>query len=197
MASPELPIRTARLLLRGFEPTDLDGILAYFSRPDVQRYLDWRVRDSSECRAALAAMCVQRRLTRSGDAITLAVVRRSDDALVGQVSLRWTDATAAQAELKFVISPRHRNQGYAVEAVRAALDLGFDTFHFHRIFARCAADNQQPARLLRRLGMRLEAHYREHAVFQGDWDEELHFAILDREWQRASKVKELSRHLAA
>src|SRR5690606_20176399 len=113
------------------------------------------------------------------------------------VSLRWTDATAAQAELRFVFNPLYRRQGYATEAVRAALDIGFDECGFHRVFARCGADNQRSARLLKALGLRLEAHYREHALFQGDWDEELHFAILDREWRRGEKVKELSRHMVA
>jgi len=52
--------------------------------------------------------------------------------------------------------------------------------------------------LLQQLGMRLEAHYREHALFQGEWDEELHFAILDREWQRSTTVKDLPpRHRVA
>jgi RimJ/RimL family protein N-acetyltransferase len=45
--------------------------------------------------------------------------------------------------------------------------------------------------------MRLEAHYREHALFQGEWDEELHFAVLDREWSRGSKVREITRHKVA
>jgi RimJ/RimL family protein N-acetyltransferase len=44
---------------------------------------------------------------------------------------------------------------------------------------------------MQQMGMRLEAHYREHALFQGEWDEELHFAILDREWQRSTKVENL------
>lgn len=197
MASPSLPIKTTRLSLRGFETSDLEAIHAYYNLPQVQRYLDWRARDRAECRAALAAMCAQRRLNRPGDTITLAVTRSSDAVVLGQVSLRWTDATAAQAELRFVLNPLYRKQGYATEAVRAALDLGFNAFRFHRIFARCGADNQRSARLLKGLGMRLEAHYREHALFQGNWDEELHFAILDREWQRSTKVKELSRHLAA
>jgi RimJ/RimL family protein N-acetyltransferase len=47
------------------------------------------------------------------------------------------------------------------------------------------------------MGMRLEAHYREHALFQGEWDEELHFAVLDREWQRGAKVREITRHKVA
>lgn len=197
MTSPYAPVLTDRLTLRHFEKGDLDGVLTYYSLPEVQRYLDARARDDAEIRMAHEAMCMQRRLNRPGDIIALAIERQSDGALVGQVTLRWTDATAGQAELRFVLGPDYRRQGYASEAVRAALDLGFNHFGFHRIFARCGADNQRSARLLKRLGMRLEAHYREHALFQGEWDDELHFAILDREWQRGTKVKEITRHMVA
>lgn len=197
MTSPDLPIYTDRLQLRAFEKSDLDGVMAYYSLPEVQRYLDWKARDRVEVKEGLDAMCSQRRLNRPGDTLTLAVVRKSDDLLAGQVSLRWTDATAAQAELRFVFNPLYRRQGYATEAVRALLDIGFDDFGFHRVFARCGADNRRSARLLKAIGMRLEAHYREHALFQGDWDEELHFAILDREWRRGDKVRELNRNMVA
>jgi RimJ/RimL family protein N-acetyltransferase len=191
--STDLPIETERLILRQFQKSDLDAMMAYHALPDVQRYLDWKARDRVEVKAALDAMVKQSRLTRPGDIIHLAVTRKSDDLLIGQISLRWTDATAGQAELRFIFSPFHRKQGYATEAVRAAMDFGFANFRFHRIFARCAGNNQASARLLKGLGMRLEAHYREHALFQGEWDEELHFAILDREWGRSGKVREFPR----
>jgi RimJ/RimL family protein N-acetyltransferase len=165
--------------------------------PEVQRYLDWKARDRVEVKAALDAMVQQHKFQRPGDVVSLAVVRKIDDMLIGQVSLRWTDATAGQAELRFILSPAQRRQGYAREAVKAALDLGFQEFGLHRVFARCSAKNLESAKLLKSLGLRLEAHYREHALFQGDWDEELHFAILDREWLRGSKVKELTRHMVA
>jgi RimJ/RimL family protein N-acetyltransferase len=197
MKSPDLPIDTDRLFLRYFEKSDLDSVMAYYGLPEVQRYLDWKARDRVECKAALDGMCTQRRLNRPGDTVTLAVERQSDKALIGQVSLRWTDATAGQAELRFVFNPLYRRQGYATEAVRAAVTLGFEHFNFHRIFARCGADNQRSARLMKGIGMRLEAHYREHALFQGDWDEELHFAMLDREWRRGDKIKELTGRLEA
>lgn len=186
----DLPIETERLLLRSFQKSDLDAMMAYHALPDVQRYLDWKARDRVEVKAALDAMVKQNRLTRPGDIIHLAVTRKSDDLLIGQISLRWTDATAGQAELRFILGPFHRRQGYATEAVKAAMDFGFESFGFHRIFARCAGKNQPSARLLKRIGMRLEAHFREHALFQGEWDEELHFAILDREWRRSAKVRE-------
>ena len=96
-----------------------------------------------------------------------------------------------------MLAPLFRRHGYGHEAARAAITIGFETFAFHRIFARCDARNVASARLLKGLGMRLEAHYREHALFQGEWDEELHFAILDREWGRSSKVHEFAAHKVA
>jgi RimJ/RimL family protein N-acetyltransferase len=197
MTTVDLPIETERLVLRSFERGDLDELAVFYSLPEAQRYLDRKARDKADVKAALDAMCMQTRLTRPGETLCLAVERRSDAALVGMVSIKWTDATASQAELRFLFNPTFRRQAYVSEALRRALDLGFDDLNFHRIFARCCAKSQSSAKLLKELGMRLEAHYREHALFQGEWDEELHFAILDREWKRGSKVRELHRHMVA
>lgn len=197
MTRKDLPIETERLLLRPFKSSDLDAMMAYHALPDVQRYLDWAARDRAEVEAALAAMVKQSRLTRPGDIFHLAIVRKDDNQLIGQISLRWTDATAAQAELRCILSPEHREQGYATEAVQAMVDHGFNVFHFHRIFAHCAGKDEPAKRLLKGIGMRLEAHFREHALFQGEWDEELHFAVLNREWRRSDKVRDLPRRTDA
>jgi RimJ/RimL family protein N-acetyltransferase len=196
MTNFELPIHTDRLVLRTFERGDLDGISSYYSLPEVQRYLDLKARDGAECKTALEAMRRQITLQRPGDILTLAVVRAADNELIGQVSLRWSDATAAQGEVRFVFNPIYCGQGYAKEAVTAVIDLAFDHFRMHRIFAKCDARNTRSAKLMQSLGMRLEAHYREHALFQGEWDEELHFAVLDREWRRSAKVRELTHRVA-
>jgi RimJ/RimL family protein N-acetyltransferase len=193
----DLTIKTERLILRPFEKGDFEELLNYYSLPDVQRYLDWKARDKTEAKVAFEAMRKQTRLTRPGESLTLAIIRLADNKVLGHVSLRWTDATAAQGEVRFAIAPAFRRHGYASEAVRAMMTIGFDQYKLHRIFARAAGSNEASARLLRSLGMRLEAHYREHALFQGEWDEELHFAVLDREWERGSKVREISRHKVA
>ena len=193
----ELTIKTERLILRPFEKSDLEAVLSYYSLAEVQRYLDWKARDKSEAKAVFEQMRKQTRLSRPGEVLTLAIVRKSDAKVMGHISLSFMDATAAQAEIRFAVAPAYRRQGYAVEAVRAALTYGFDALKFHRIYARTAGKNEASARLLKDLGMRLEAHYREHALFQGEWDEELHFAILDREWSRGAKVHEITRHKVA
>ena len=137
-------------------------------------------------------------LQRPGDTLTLAVVRKGDKRLVGHVSLHWSDATAGQGEVRFCINPAYSGQGFCREAVGAMFDLAFDHFRIHRLFVRSDGRNHHSIKLMQQLGMRLEAHYREHALFQGEWDEELHFAILDREWQRSAKVRDLPpRHRVA
>ena len=60
--------------------------------------------------------------------------------------------------------------------------FGFEVMGLHRIYARCDAQNTASARVMQRLGMRQEAHFREHAQFKGRWDEELIWAILEHEW---------------
>lgn len=197
MTSVTLPVATKHLELRLFQPRDVEGLMHYYTLPDVQRYIDSKARDRSDVEAALETLAGQVALKRPGDTLALAVERRSDKTMVGHLTMRWYDATAAQAELRLVFNPAFRRQGYASEAARAAIDLGFETFNFHRIFARCDARSAAAARLLKSLGMRLEAHYREHALFQGDWDEELHFAILDREWRRSPHIHEFGFHRVA
>jgi len=197
MGSREVPLRTQRLVLRNFRRTDLDAVAGYLTLPEVQRYLDWKSRDRADCAGLLEAMSRQVALRRPGDVVALAITRSREDQVIGQVSLRWVDATAAQAELTFALAPEVQGRGYAREAIRAMLDLGFGEYGMHRIFARCSGRNHASIRVLERLGFRLEAHFREHALFQGEWDEELHFAMLDREWMNAEKVTELTVHRVA
>ena len=198
MSSLSLPIETDRLILRTFERSDIDGLSAYHALPSVQRYVFSRTRDASEVAGALNIMRDHVSLQRPGDTLTLAMVRKGDKVLVGHVSLHWSDATAGQGEVRFCINPAFAGQGFTRDALSAVYDLAFDHFHIHRIFARCDGRNHHSIKLMQQMGMRLEAHYREHALFQGEWDEELHFAILDREWQRSTKVEDLPvRHRVA
>ena len=198
MSSVTLPIETERLVLRTFERGDVDDLAAYHVLPSMQRYVVSKTRDRSEVANALNILRQHVGLQRPGDTLTLAMVRKGDEALIGHVSLIWSDATSGQGEVRFCINPSFAGQGFCKEALSAVFNLAFDHFRIHRLFVRSDGRNHHSIKLMQQLGMRLEAHYREHALFQGNWDEELHFAILDREWQRSTKVRDLpTRHRVA
>ena len=63
------------------------------------------------------------------------------------------------------------------------LRLGFEELDLHRIVGRLDARNTASARVLERLGMRLEAHLRENEFVKGEWVSELIYAVLAGEWR--------------
>ena len=96
--------------------------------------------------------------------------------------LAWTSAENATGEIGYVFDPRHAGHGYATEAARALLRLGFAELGLHRIIAWVDARNEASAAVLRRLGLRQEAHFVQSDRFKGEWRDELQFAILASEW---------------
>jgi RimJ/RimL family protein N-acetyltransferase len=180
--APEYPIVTARLLLRPLDPaTDIDSVHAYQSRPDVCRYIPYEPRSREEVADRLHD--ARATLDAEGQALDLAVVRRDTGALIGDALLFWRSAEHRTGEIGYVIHPDHTGNGFATEAARAMLALGFDELGLHRIIARIDERNAASAAVLRRLGMRQEAVLVENEWFKGEWSTEIDFAILEREWR--------------
>ena len=189
MAILQLPIETAHLSLRPFERCDVEAVARYHLLPGVQRYVMRQTRYTDDVALAVEHMRSQVQLNRPGETLVLALVRKGDQRVVGQISLTWADATSGQGELRFAIDPSQAGNGYLTQSIGAMLDLAFDHFGMHRVMMRGDGRSHHTNALMQRLGFRLEAHYREHALFRGEWDEELHFAMLDREWRRSTKVQ--------
>lgn len=180
---PDYPLRTERLVLRPFTRGDVDAVFAYRRREDVARYLFDVELSRDECALAVQQRISQVALEAEGDKIILAVELTRNGALIGEVSLIWRSVDARQAEAGWIFDPDYQRQGYATEAANAMLDLAFGPGDIHRVSARCDVRNESSWRLMERLGMRREAHFREHAIFKSRWDEEFIYAILWQEWQ--------------
>ncbi|ODT73775.1 MAG: hypothetical protein ABS76_38495 [Pelagibacterium sp. SCN 64-44] len=179
---PDYPLRSERLCLRPFTRGDVDAVFAYRGREDVARYLFDPPLSHEECTLAIQQRTTQTALEKEGDRLILAVETLDNGTLVGEVSLIWRSADARQGEMGWIFHPDHQGHGYAGEASARLLDLAFGEADLHRVYARCDAGNSPSWRLMERLGMRREAHFREHALFKGAWDEEFYYAILRREW---------------
>lgn len=180
--SPDLPIQTERLALRPFTRGDVDAVYAYRQRDDVARYLSDDPSSREACAEAVQVRTVQTGWHAEGDKIVLAVERRTDHAMMGEVSLILRSQIARQGEVGYILHPDYHGHGYATEATRALMRVGFELAGLHRIYARCDARNDRSWRVMERLGMRREAHFRQHRLVKGDWDEEFIYAILEEEW---------------
>jgi RimJ/RimL family protein N-acetyltransferase len=175
-------IETERLVLRPFRDSDLDDLHAMRSLPEVVRYLYGEVRTREESEELLAERLALTSLREDDDSLALAVERRSDDRVIGDLSLWLRSAAHRQGEIGFVFHPDAQGQGYAREAAAALLGVAFGQLGLHRVFGRTDGRNEASAALMRRLGMRQEAHLRENELFKGAWGDELVFAVLEHEW---------------
>lgn len=183
--SPTLPILTGRLRLRAFTPGDVDAVFDYRRREDVTQYLTDPPMNRQRCAEIVSTRISQSSLVEEGGKIFLAVERRSDAAMLGEVTLILRNLEARQGEIGYILHPRHRGRGYATEAAKALLALAFDGAGLHRVYARCDVRNAASYGVMERLGMRREAHFREHALCKGAWDEEFIYALLEHEWREA------------
>jgi RimJ/RimL family protein N-acetyltransferase len=179
---PAFPVQTERLLLRPFTTGDLDALLAIQSRDDVTRYLYWDPRTAAEVREVLDTKVRSTAIVAEGDNLSLAAVLRESGELIGDCSLRWLSAEHRQAEIGFIFHPDHHGRGYATEAAGALLGLAFDELKVHRVIGILEARNTASARVLERLGMRKEAHLVENERVKGEWQSEVVYALLEREW---------------
>ena len=178
---PDVPIETERLRLRFHTDDDFDALLALQSREDVTRLLPWGPRDADEVRESLRKKIAATAIHRDEDAFTLAV--ELDGAYAGDVTLWANSHRHRQGEVGYLLHPGHRGRGYAAEASRPLLEIGFTRFGMRRIIGRLDARNAASARVLEKLGMRLEGHFLENEFVRDEWQSELSYALLASEWR--------------
>jgi RimJ/RimL family protein N-acetyltransferase len=184
--SPDWPLETDRLTLRPFVDDDFDAFHALQSDEEVARWLYGEPKSPDESRDHLARKIAGSSWAAEGDWLSAAVVEREPGILVGDLSLRWVSERDRTAEIGFVFDPRHQGRGFATEAARALLNWAFGAGGLHRVIGRTEVRNVASSRVLEKLGLRLEAHLVENEWVKGEWQSELDYAILDREWSSPS-----------
>lgn len=173
------PLATERLRLRPHNADDAVWLHELYSRPDVARYLLDEPWTEEVTREKLAERLAKTDI--DGETGALALVIEHDGVPIGDVALWLTDHEHRQGEIGWVLDPAQGGQGFASEAVRAVLALGFDQYRLHRITAQMDARNSASAALARRVGLRLEAHHVQDWFSKGEWTDTLIYARLASE----------------
>jgi RimJ/RimL family protein N-acetyltransferase len=152
------------------------------SDPEVALYLYQGPLSEKETRNRLERNMALSAWVAEGDWFSAAAVERASGVTVGDMACHWVSERDRTAEIGFVFDPRHQGRGFATEAARSLINWAFNEAGFHRVLGRTEARNVASARVLEKLGMRLEAHFVENEWVKGEWQSELVYAVLDREW---------------
>ncbi len=173
------PIETPRLVLRRIALADWPAIHRYMSDRAVTRWLPGGCLDEAQAQAF-----ARKHAGRSWTA--LAVVERESGALAGHMVFHpWFGP--ATHEIGWAAAAGRQGRGYATEAARALLGFAFGPLRCHRVIATCQPENVASWRVMEKLGMRREAHFRQ-ALHQesGEWWDEYFYALLAEEYFAAA-----------
>ena len=182
---PWHPVRTERLLLRDFRPTDFDAVHAYGSDPEVARYMEWGPNMPDDTRfflgRALANQAAWPRLD-----FGLAIEHIEAGMVIGSINLRLCDAGNRTAEIGYSLHRDHWRQGITYEAARALVDIAFGTLGLHRVIATCDVRNTGSFSVMEKLGMRREGLMRQDREIKGAWRNTYLYAVLAEEWKHTA-----------
>ena len=113
---------------------------------------------------------------------------KSEQKVIGDCAIKVISIDNRQGEIGFTLNPQYQGKGFATEAAKAILSFGFQQLNLHRITAICDVRNKPSYRLMERLGMRQEAHFRQNCLVKGEWCDEFVYAILKQEWQHEKRL---------
>lgn len=178
-------ILTDRVRINDLTLGDAQALFAYRSDREVARYQSWSPASINEVRAFIARN-TSTPFNQDDSWYQLAVRCANTDELLGDIGVHFVASEGRQAELGFTIAPLHQRKGLGTLAVTAVLDHLFTTLKKHRVTASVDPRNKQSLALLRRVGMRQEAHFRQSLLLKGEWVDDVVFGLLGSDWRPSS-----------
>lgn len=176
-----MELLTPRLRLDALRDDDAAALFHYRADPAVARYQGWRPADEAAARRFIEAQ----RDARAGVPDTWlqrAIRLRDSGELIGDLGVHFVADDAATVELGISLAPVRQGAGLASEALCAVLDHVFGELGRHRAYASVDPRNAACIRLLERVGLRKEAHFRESLRDGDSWADDAIYAVLAREW---------------
>ena len=148
--NPVLPtLKTARLTLREFVPSDLEALQALASDARVLEYAPAESRALEAVRRARATPAARRSAGRRRS-YELAVVLNRGGKLIGACDVALAGTRAA--DIGYMLAPRHWGHGYGTELARALVGFAFGSLGLERLSAVVAIENDRSRRVLENAG---------------------------------------------
>ena len=181
MEGPE--ILTQRLRLSQLIASDAPAMYEYRSDPEVCQYQSFEPGTLEDVEVFISGL-ESNTFDTASTWFQFAIRLRESDQLIGDFGTHFIADDPRQVEIGFTVSPAYQGQGYGTEAVIGVLDYLLGPLQKHRVFASVDPRNAASIALLKRAGLRQEAHFIKSLWFKGGWTDDMVFGVLESEWKR-------------
>lgn len=168
-----------KVRLRPMQPGDLPSFWNWLQDAEVRRWL--AAMDEAPTMEDEEEWYDRR---RSDPEAVLWAIETLDGRLLGSLELRLTPASH-RAELGIAIQDKSQwNKGYGTDAVKLALEYGFDDLELNRVELTTDAENVRGRRCYEKCGFVEEGVLRQHRFVEGRFGDTVVMSILREEWMR-------------
>jgi [ribosomal protein S5]-alanine N-acetyltransferase len=173
-------VRTSRLVLRNFAPTDVDAVHAYASDPVVTRFTSFGPNTLDQTRGFVESAAAGAKSTPRTD-YTLAAELIDGGVLIGGCGLH--NQNHGQWELGYVLARSQWAKGYATELVQALAAFAFSQLGAAKVWAPVDAANAASSRVLEKSGFALEGLLRKDRLRWPEGRDTKIYGLLSFEWR--------------
>ena len=177
-------IKTSRLDLRWISLDEVDAFYTIYSNPEVMRY--WSTPPLPDRDAASKLITEIHEGFKRRELLKWGIALRTNDTLIGSVTLFHLDFTHRRAEIGYALGRAHWGNGYMQETLQAVLNHAFTVLNLHRIEADVDPRNAASVRTLERLGFQREGYLRERWQVNGEIQDAFFYGLLRPEWDSAN-----------
>jgi RimJ/RimL family protein N-acetyltransferase len=179
---PAPPLTDGVVLLRPWEPSDLDFVVQACQDPAISRYSP--VIPFPYVEADAAGWFDSQEPTRlAGDALDFAVADAATGKPLGAIGLHKVDRRLLTAETGYWLAREARGHGYMTGAVRLLATWVFDQLQFARLELRTDPQNVVSQQIAERCGFHREGHLRSNmlVLHSGERRDSFVFGLLPGE----------------
>lgn len=176
----QLPIlETERLRLRMLKLEDAENVYIMRSDPDVMKYIPRPMAKSIDDAVALINLINEsiQEQTKFNWGITF----KDTDQVIGIIGFPNIKLEHARAEIGYTLTKKWHRYGIMKEALKCVMKYGFEKMQLHTIEAIIDAENIASGSLLKSVGFREEAYFKEDFLFNGIFRNSIHFGMLESE----------------
>ncbi len=169
-------LETNRLLLRQVSRTDEQGLFQSYSDPAVMKYLSAPLDNRDAVQGILEDYMNG---FADGSSLIWTIAVKLTGVFAGTAGFEEFSFLDGKADLGFSLNRSHQGNGYMTEALLKILSFGFNTLNISRIQTTVVPENTSSVALLKKLGFSKEGHMRKSVFFNGNFHDELIFALLN------------------
>jgi RimJ/RimL family protein N-acetyltransferase len=178
MMANKLLCNTERLLLRSIKPEDARAVFNYRSDAIANQYQGWIPKTVEE-----ATDFILNRTSAKIDVYNswhqLVIILKENYELIGDIGLHFLDKESKQVEIGCTINKEYQGKGYACEALSETINYLFVELNKRRIVTSIDPRNLPSIALVERLGFIKEAHFKESILINGEWVDDVVYAMLN------------------